>query len=208
VCYLKGSSIKGFFLSLLSSENASADDFYFSPETVSSIEFTWTVVKRLEGIGTDGARSVTGEQNGLVEELSQLGGLTHLVGIQCITYRLRLTLLSTMKSVKYFDGIDHMLVSVQSLQKISKENKAVSNCDRGPGMWALLTTIPAYCSLGCLFQNNFCIHLINRECQTQAVTQSKIKTQSNIIPSIWNIVFSSMGHQCKIGSLWERCLCA
>lgn len=60
------------------------------------------------GTGTDGASSVTGKRSGIVSKLSKLDGLTHSQH----PHRLNLTGLRSMKNVKYFDEVDHMLVKM------------------------------------------------------------------------------------------------
>jgi hypothetical protein len=62
----------------------------------------------LMGTGTDGASSLTGKQSGLVTKLSKLDGLTHSLHPQ----RLNLTVLRSMRNVKYLDWVDHMFLKM------------------------------------------------------------------------------------------------
>jgi hypothetical protein len=70
--------------------------------------------------------------NGLVAKLSKLDGLMHLVGIHYIAHSLNLTVFSSMKSKIPWWGWSCVGNSVQIVQKISKENEAVSECVKRP----------------------------------------------------------------------------
>lgn len=52
------------------------------------------------------------EKNGLMTNLSKLNWVKHIVGIQCNAYRLNLTVLGSVESVKYLKEVVNMSVTV------------------------------------------------------------------------------------------------
>jgi hypothetical protein len=79
------------------------------------------------GTGTDGASSVTRKQSGLVTKLSKLDGLTH----SRHPYMLNLTVLRSMKNVKYFDEVVHMLIKICRFYRHFSKRRTVAECVRG-----------------------------------------------------------------------------
>lgn len=114
VRYLKGSDVEESFLSLVPLESASSDGYLNAlQKQLQSLNLSELLTGgKLIGIGTDGASSMIGEQNGLIAKLSQFEGLSRLIGIHCIAHRLNLSVLSSVKEVKYLDQIDSAIVSL------------------------------------------------------------------------------------------------
>lgn len=131
--YLKGSKIEESFLSLLPLEHCTADGYLQALKKQLEILNLSDILSgnRLVGIGTDGASSMVGAQNGLVKKMSQLDGLGHLMGVHCVAHRLNLIVLSSIKNVKYLEEIDSVLVMLcKFYRKSPKRMRELQNVSK------------------------------------------------------------------------------
>jgi hypothetical protein len=56
----------------------------------------WLLSSHLIGISTDGAASISGAENGLIQKIRQ--NISHLTGVHCVAHMLNLSTLSSIKN--------------------------------------------------------------------------------------------------------------
>ncbi|XP_040177111.1 zinc finger protein 862-like [Rana temporaria] len=109
VRYIKNNGIKEVFLSVLPLEMATADGYLeaITKELKTHGLSDWLFSNKLIGIGTDGAASMIGAEDGLVQKVRR--NLSHVIGIHCVAHRLNLSVLSSVKEGKCIDDLDSVL---------------------------------------------------------------------------------------------------
>ena len=67
----------------------------------------WLVEQLLLGVGSDGAANMIAKENGLAAKIKR--NVTNIISLHCIVHRLNLSVLSSIKNVKYLDKLDNVL---------------------------------------------------------------------------------------------------
>lgn len=130
VRFVRKFKIKETFLSLTPLESGSAAGYMEALEKeLEKLGISeWLSGSKLVGIGTDGAASLLGAQNGLIHNIRQK--VRHIVAVHCIAHRLQLSVLSSVKHVDYVDELDSLLKSLykfyQQSPKRLRELKTVA----------------------------------------------------------------------------------
>lgn len=107
--FIREARVKETFLSIVSLEDATSDGYLKTLETeLMQLGLGELLTNtKLVGIGTDGAASMIGVRNGLVTQISKK--LENLVNVHCVAHQLQLTVLHSVKNVKFIDEIDSIL---------------------------------------------------------------------------------------------------
>ncbi|XP_073537153.1 zinc finger protein 862-like [Phyllobates terribilis] len=119
VRYIKDNRVKEVFLSVSPLEMATADGYLEAlTEELRTLGLVgWLSSSHLIAIGTDGAASMIGTENGLVQKIRQ--NISHLIGIHCVAHRLNLSVLSSVKQAKLIDDFDSILKKLYQFYQYS-----------------------------------------------------------------------------------------
>ncbi|XP_070587501.1 zinc finger protein 862-like [Erythrolamprus reginae] len=119
VRYIKDNRVKEVFLSVSPLEMATADGYLEAlTEELRTLGLVgWLSSSHLIAIGTDGAASMIGTENGLVQKIRQ--NISHLIGIHCVAHRLNLSVLSSVKQAKLIDDLDSILKKLYQFYQYS-----------------------------------------------------------------------------------------
>ncbi|XP_073524940.1 zinc finger protein 862-like [Phyllobates terribilis] len=119
VRYIKDNRVKEVFLSVSPLEMATADGYLEAlTEELRTLGLVgWLSSSHLIAIGTDGAASMIGTENGLVQKIRQ--NISHLIGIHCVAHRLNLSVLSSVKQAKLIDDFDSILKKLYKFYQYS-----------------------------------------------------------------------------------------
>ena len=114
------------FLTICAMGKATAENIYNKviPAICMELDTTSEIfMKKLAGLGTDGAAVMQGKNSGLVARMKAIQPC--MVGIHCMAHRLELAFKSTVKEVIVFQEIDQLLLDLYLFYHYSPLNRSL-----------------------------------------------------------------------------------